>query len=101
MLISRLFWVILSFVFLLMAAVSLLRCNGTGCSWAKDTDACGLSRHRATCKSYQKSITLATEKRRERAKKIIRTVATPHKKFTQHLTVSVWHGSFENSDVDF
>ncbi|KAG1868323.1 hypothetical protein DFJ58DRAFT_837964 [Suillus subalutaceus] len=44
-----------------------------GCSWTKDTDARGLSRHRAT----------STERRRERAKEVIRTV-TPYK-LTQRL----------------
>ncbi|KAG0699181.1 hypothetical protein DFH29DRAFT_877488 [Suillus ampliporus] len=79
-------WVVLSFAFILLMVIveSLLRCNGMGCSWAKDTDTCGLSRHRATCKSYRRSSTLAMEKRREWAKELIRAV-TPHK-LTQRLT---------------
>lgn len=80
-------WVVLSLIFLLMVTVPLLRCNGAGCSWAKDTDARGLSRHHATCKSYQKSSTLATEKRREQAKETIRSVVKAHK-LTKHLAVS-------------
>ncbi|KAG2743859.1 hypothetical protein P692DRAFT_20878151 [Suillus brevipes Sb2] len=59
----------------------LQRCNsnttagmpGSHCSWAKNTDSRGLSRHRATCKHYQSASTLATEKRLERARESIKT----------------------------
>lgn len=84
-------WVVLSSALLLfMVAVSSLRCNGTGCSWAKDTDTRGLSRHHATCKFYQKSSALAMEKRRERRTKesIKAVVAVPHKNFAPNLAVS-------------
>lgn len=87
----------------------LLRCSNTttvatGCSWAKDTNLRGLSRHRATCKHYQKASTLATEKRWERAKESIKELhkLAPHRdRLPQDSisTVSNLFVSLENSDV--
>ncbi|KAG0691770.1 hypothetical protein DFH29DRAFT_883759, partial [Suillus ampliporus] len=71
----------LPLVLLLFMVTISLRCNAMGCSWAKETDPRGLSRHRATCRKYQKASTLATEKRRERAKESIQ--------LSQKLTTSI------------
>lgn len=88
----------------------LLRCGNTttvttGCSWAKDTDSRGLSRHRATCKHYQKASTLAAEKRRERAKESIKGSykLAPHRDRQPQdgsSTVSNLCVSLDNSDVN-
>jgi hypothetical protein len=78
---SRSPWVGLCLVSILFM---IFRCNntatGSGCLWEKDTDSRGLSRHRATCRHYQKASTLATEKRRERARNSIES----SRKFTSH-----------------
>jgi hypothetical protein len=46
----------------------MVSCNAPHCSWEGDTDFRGLSRHRSTCKYYQKANTLAVERRRARAR---------------------------------
>ncbi|KAG2360045.1 hypothetical protein BDR07DRAFT_1378253 [Suillus spraguei] len=45
-----------------------LLCNAPGCSWEKATDSQGLTRHHATCKLYQRSSVISSQKRQERAK---------------------------------
>jgi hypothetical protein len=102
--------VALCLVFLLLVVMvtvseSLLRCNATGCSWAKDTDPRGLSRHRATCRHYRIASVLATEKRRERARESIQATQkfTPHRRQlpTQISTVSnLLHKMVNKYDVN-
>jgi hypothetical protein len=48
-------------------------CGASRCSWEKDTDFRGLSRHRSTCKHYQKARTLASQKRRDWTNESIKT----------------------------
>jgi hypothetical protein len=55
---------ILFLVFILL----MVSCNAPYCSWKGITDFRGLSRHRSTCKYYQKANTIATERRRARAR---------------------------------
>ncbi|KAG2744922.1 hypothetical protein P692DRAFT_20877483 [Suillus brevipes Sb2] len=60
----------------------ILRCSNSvvmGCPWAKDTDYRGLSRHRAGCKHYQRASTLASNKRRERARDSVRLGLSAHR----------------------
>ncbi|KAG1802000.1 uncharacterized protein HD556DRAFT_1304200 [Suillus plorans] len=44
------------------------------CSWERDTDFRGLSRHRSICRHYRKESTLATERRRNRAQESVQTL---------------------------
>lgn len=62
---------VLFVIFLLLLMVS---CGALHCSWEKKTDLHGLSRHRSTCKLYQKASTLATQKRRDRVKELSNTL---------------------------
>lgn len=56
---------------LLVSFILMVLCGALGCSWERVTDTCGLSRHRASCHSYRKSSTLATQKRQERAREAV------------------------------
>ncbi|KAG2051670.1 hypothetical protein BDR06DRAFT_983445 [Suillus hirtellus] len=56
--------------------VSSQACKAPGCSWEKATDTRGLSRHRATCQSYNKYRISASQRRHERAKEAARSPLT-------------------------
>jgi hypothetical protein len=56
-------WLLLIFILI----ISMVSCGALHCSWKKDTDFRGLSRHCSICKHYLKASTLATQKRRDRA----------------------------------
>jgi hypothetical protein len=73
-------WFLLIFILIL----SMVSCGALRCSWEKDTDFRGLSRHRSTCKHYHKASTLATQKRRDRATESIKKL----QKSTQLTTAS-------------
>ncbi|KAG2032650.1 hypothetical protein BDR03DRAFT_935890 [Suillus americanus] len=45
----------------------MVSCGALHCTWERNTDFRGLSRHRSTCRYYQRASTLATQKRRDRA----------------------------------
>lgn len=56
-------WILIfTFVFLMVS------CGAVRCAWERDTDFRGLSRHRSTCKHYQRASTVAAQKRRDRAR---------------------------------
>lgn len=66
---ARTIWLVL----LLLFVYSMISCNAPGCSWEKATNGTstssrGLNRHHATCKLYQRSSLLASQKRQERAR---------------------------------
>jgi hypothetical protein len=69
---------VLSLLFILkqLELMVTTSCNAPGCFWEKGTYEAsrGLSRHRATCQHYQKSRSLASQKRRERAKQAARFI---------------------------
>ncbi|KAG2085074.1 hypothetical protein BD769DRAFT_1397428 [Suillus cothurnatus] len=54
------------------------------CSWKRDTDFHGLSRHCSTCHHYQKASTLAMQKRRDQARELVEAL----QKSTPQLTTS-------------
>lgn len=61
-------------IVLLIVVVSMVLCGAPHCSWERGTDFRGLSRHRSVCKHFQKASTLATERRRDRARGSIQTL---------------------------
>jgi hypothetical protein len=73
----------------------MVSCGAASCSWDRETDARGLSRHRASCHFYKKSSVLATQKRRERAKEaVFANMAANHK---ANPSVNVSHVSSDPS----
>lgn len=75
-------WLLL--IFRVILIISMVSCDALRCSWKKDTDFRGLSRHRSTCKHYLKASALATQKRRDRATESIKKL----QKSTQLTTAS-------------
>lgn len=65
----RSLWLHVLLLFFIFHLIIMVSCNAPGCSWEKaTTDARGLSRHRATCRSYHNFKVLANQKRHERAR---------------------------------
>jgi hypothetical protein len=71
-----LLWLSLSVIYYYSPMASSQACKAPGCSWEKATDSRGLSRHRATCQSYNKYKVLSSQKRHERAKEAARSPLT-------------------------
>jgi hypothetical protein len=76
---------------LLVSFILMVLCGASGCSWERVTDTRGLSRHRASCHSYRKSSTLATQKRQERAREAVFSNLAPK------LSINVSHVSNSTS----
>lgn len=60
----------------------MVSCGTLRCAWEKDTDFRGLSRHRSTCKHYQKASTLAAQKRRDRARESMKSLESSPSQIT-------------------
>jgi hypothetical protein len=83
----------LPWTLLLILVLSMVSCGAIRCSWKRDTDFRGLSRHRSTCHHYQKASTLATQKRRDRARELVEALqkSTPQLTTSSTSTLSVSH----------
>jgi hypothetical protein len=59
--------------FLFFLLIMMVSCDAPGCSWAREraTDNRGLSRHRANCRFYKRVSSLASQRRKERAKEAV------------------------------
>ncbi|KAG2047811.1 hypothetical protein BDR06DRAFT_65691 [Suillus hirtellus] len=79
-------------VLFLVLVISMVSCSAPRCSWEKNTDSRGLSRHRSKCKYYQKASTLAMERRRERARELIQA---SHKSSQAMTSSTCGHGPIE------
>ncbi|KAG1898522.1 uncharacterized protein F5891DRAFT_463150 [Suillus fuscotomentosus] len=73
-----------SWILFVTFILSMVSCGAPRCSWERDTDFRGLSRHRSICKHYRKESTLATERRRNRAQESAQTLQRSLQLTTSH-----------------